>query len=286
MESQPVEERGRVRIPRNDNNNLPASPPSSNPIPPPPPLSQFHLVLVIDKPDPVSFNSAPSLLYDTLYEEIAFKWTAAAFAEQCRTGWVARECARLGSIIEDSINRREFGRESGKTGRFFNFGFTRLIDSEILVRRTDIPWKQAHEEAFRVSPLAQSIKDLYIGLKTKSSAQVMVGDIPIDFRLPQRAIIPSEEWTKWGDPLSESSESENEDDDEWDEYDMDRTTRRRRYSEKGGIELRPWKTLLKLKMGNGKLGMVGNDYEENEFEEIENIESLDILLAALDPSLT
>jgi hypothetical protein len=71
-------------------------------------LSQFHLVLVIDKPDPVSFNCAPNVLYDTLYEEIAFKWTAAAFAEQARTGWVARECLRLGQVHEDSVNRREY----------------------------------------------------------------------------------------------------------------------------------------------------------------------------------
>lgn len=75
--------------------------------PPIPALSSFHLVLVIDKPDPLSFNSAPSVLYDTLYEELAFKWTAAAFAEQARTGWVARECQSLGQIREDSITRRE-----------------------------------------------------------------------------------------------------------------------------------------------------------------------------------
>lgn len=61
-------------------------------------LTFFHLVLVVDKPDPELEYDSPGMAYDLLYREIAFKWTAAAFAEQIRCDWVAEECKKLSTI--------------------------------------------------------------------------------------------------------------------------------------------------------------------------------------------
>jgi hypothetical protein len=55
------------------------------------PLQLFNLVLVIDKPDPAVNDELPNLAYDTFYREVILPWTAAAFLEQVRTGWIAQE---------------------------------------------------------------------------------------------------------------------------------------------------------------------------------------------------
>jgi len=70
-------------------------------------LSFFHLVLAIDKPDPQLDYDMPGVIYELLYREVAFKWTAAAFAEQVRCDWVGQECTKLSKIREHSIQQRK-----------------------------------------------------------------------------------------------------------------------------------------------------------------------------------
>lgn len=73
-----------------------------------PPLQLFNLVLVIDKPDPAVNDELPNLAYDTLYREVILPWTAAAFLEQVRTGWIAQESKKLVSVRDHALEKREF----------------------------------------------------------------------------------------------------------------------------------------------------------------------------------
>ncbi|UZJ55961.1 hypothetical protein CBS101457_005281 [Exobasidium rhododendri] len=64
------------------------------------PLTMFHLVLVLDRPDPSPH--LPSLDLTTwlqiFYDNIAFKMTAALFAEEVRCEYVTKESERLGLL--------------------------------------------------------------------------------------------------------------------------------------------------------------------------------------------
>lgn len=71
-----------------------------------PHLSMFHLVLILDKPDPRPDEDEEDIL-DEVYREIAFKWTAAAFALQVRENWVAKEVRDLHKIREKAIQESE-----------------------------------------------------------------------------------------------------------------------------------------------------------------------------------
>ncbi|TYJ54856.1 hypothetical protein B9479_004447 [Cryptococcus floricola] len=63
-----------------------------------PNLVMFHLVIIIDKPDPRPGTESHDEhhthtlgVYDEIYREIAFKWTAAAYRLQCESNLVAKE---------------------------------------------------------------------------------------------------------------------------------------------------------------------------------------------------
>lgn len=87
----------------------------------PPSLSSFHLVFVIDKPDPVLDEQAPSGWYEALYRDICFQWTVAAFSEQAKSGWVARECKKLSLVREHATQKCE------RAGRRFKARLTSSI---------------------------------------------------------------------------------------------------------------------------------------------------------------
>lgn len=72
-----------------------------------PPLQLFNLVLVIDKPDPAVNDELPNLAYDTFYREVVLPWTAAAFLEQVRTGWIAQESKKLVSVRDEALEKRK-----------------------------------------------------------------------------------------------------------------------------------------------------------------------------------
>lgn len=76
-----------------------------------PNLTMFHLVLIIDKPDPKpgtgshdEHHSQAMDIYDEIYREIAFKWTAAAFNLQCESNLVAREAWMIVKYKDKCLN--------------------------------------------------------------------------------------------------------------------------------------------------------------------------------------
>jgi hypothetical protein len=67
-------------------------------------LQTFHLVLVLDVPDPSSSASGNiSKYFSILYEQIAFTLTAVLYQEQVLSNFVERECDTLISLREASI---------------------------------------------------------------------------------------------------------------------------------------------------------------------------------------
>jgi hypothetical protein len=70
----------------------------------PPELNMFHLVIILDKPDPkigcTIESVSPMNLFDEVYREIAFKWTAAAYDLQVRDNYIAREAHEMAKIKE------------------------------------------------------------------------------------------------------------------------------------------------------------------------------------------
>lgn len=78
----------------------------------PPSLNMFHLVMIVDKPDPKlghgeAEGHAPTSqagMFDEVYREIAFKWTAAAYAMQVKENFIARETWEMARIREKCIN--------------------------------------------------------------------------------------------------------------------------------------------------------------------------------------
>lgn len=71
-------------------------------------LQTFHLVLVLDLPDPSSSASGKITKYlDTIYEQIAFTVTAVLFHEQVKHNFVETECDALGSLESDYISKGE-----------------------------------------------------------------------------------------------------------------------------------------------------------------------------------
>jgi hypothetical protein len=69
-------------------------------------LQTFHLVLVLDVPDPSSSASGNvSKYFNILYEQIAFTLTAVLYQEQVLSDFVERECDTLISLRESSISK-------------------------------------------------------------------------------------------------------------------------------------------------------------------------------------
>lgn len=69
-------------------------------------LQTFHLVLVLDVPDPSSSASGNvSKYFDIIYEQIAFTATAVLFQEQVLSNFVETECDTLGSLKDSCISK-------------------------------------------------------------------------------------------------------------------------------------------------------------------------------------
>ncbi len=68
-------------------------------------LQTFHLVFVLDLPDPSSSASGNlSKYFDVVYEQVAFTTTAVLFQEQVRSNFVEEECNKLGILRELSLH--------------------------------------------------------------------------------------------------------------------------------------------------------------------------------------
>lgn len=179
-------------------------------------LSMFHLVLILDKPDP-----KPDQLFsdcvDILYREVAFKWAAAAFALQVKDNWVGREVKKLMAIREKAMS-------------------------------DGIPVNECLRSCIDQTEVGASLHELYAALhKIKSrplnghfshvstTVKVPVGSIPITLVVPPRshdveAIMALED-----------SDSDS-DSDEWDFAGPDGAL----IAKQPGFRVEPWKTLLIL----------------------------------------
>ena len=71
-------------------------------------LQNFHLVMVLDLPNPSSFAAGNVQKYfDVIYEQAAFTVAAVLFQEQVLSNFVERECDRLGSLKDDCMKKGE-----------------------------------------------------------------------------------------------------------------------------------------------------------------------------------
>jgi nitrogen permease regulator 3-like protein len=71
-------------------------------------LQRFHLVIVLDLPDPSSSASGNvSKYFDIIYEQIAFTVTAVLFQEQVLSNFVETECEVLGTLKDECISKGE-----------------------------------------------------------------------------------------------------------------------------------------------------------------------------------
>jgi hypothetical protein len=78
----------------------------------PPNLNMFHLVIVLDRPDPtgngLEHDTSVNNVSDEIYREIAFKWTAAAFALQVKDNWIAKHSWDIVKLKEQCFNEGTF----------------------------------------------------------------------------------------------------------------------------------------------------------------------------------
>ncbi|KAF9520657.1 hypothetical protein BS47DRAFT_650292 [Hydnum rufescens UP504] len=124
-------------------------------------LKSFHLVIVLDRPDPSSVASTDLDRYiDAYYRQFAFKFTAAMLYEQWRVGFVAQESDTLVRLRESTLTADSSSPESEKQFEAF------------------------FEAALAQSSLASAIRAAYEAVVTSSIAQVMINTIPVNVQLP------------------------------------------------------------------------------------------------------
>ncbi|WWD21225.1 hypothetical protein CI109_105709 [Kwoniella shandongensis] len=193
----------------------------------PPSLNMFHLVLIIDKPDPKAgmeshdeHHSQTLGMYDEIYREIAFKWTAAAFKLQCETNFIAKETWTMVKYKErclaEGINITDC---------------CRWINAHCALDRTlNTLYLRLHQ--LRVKP----INALHSYLPT--TLTTTLGDMTVQTVLSPAAVNADEAWAHWGE-MDEASDSETSesDGDEWEDPAIGG-------GRKHEIKVHPWQTLL------------------------------------------
>ncbi|KAL4247623.1 Nitrogen permease regulator 3 [Abortiporus biennis] len=117
-------------------------------------LQTFHLVLVLDLPDPSSSASGNiSKYFDIIYEKIAFVVTAVLYQEQVLNNFVEVECDKLGALENDYVAKGE-------------------------------PFSNFVSQALRISSIAPAIKSLYEAIKDRGIARITINDFPLELQLP------------------------------------------------------------------------------------------------------
>ncbi|TDL21958.1 hypothetical protein BD410DRAFT_840090 [Rickenella mellea] len=124
-----------------------ASHPKSN-------LHIFHLVLVMDLPDPSSSASGNLFKYfHVIYEHVSITVTAVLFQEQVMNGFVEKECDALSALREVLVSKGE-------------------------------PYSSYITQALQISSLAKSMKTLYESIKSNSIARLAINELGIELQLP------------------------------------------------------------------------------------------------------
>ncbi|KAF8737621.1 hypothetical protein AX14_012614 [Amanita brunnescens Koide BX004] len=117
-------------------------------------LQTFHLVFILDLPEPSSSASGNVLRYlDIIYEQIAFVVTAVLFQEQVQSNFVEAECDILGTLKDSCISKGE-------------------------------PFSNYAIKAIEQSSIAPAMKTIYEAIKSSSIAYITLHDIPLELQLP------------------------------------------------------------------------------------------------------
>ncbi|WVF65410.1 hypothetical protein IAT40_000137 [Kwoniella sp. CBS 6097] len=191
-----------------------------------PSLNMFHLVLIIDKPDPKPGTEAHDEhhnqtlgMYDEVYREIAFKWTAAAWKLQCESNFVAKQVWAMAKYKEKCLNE---GIEITDCCRY-------LYANIPLDRNLNMLYLRLHQLKNRPA------NPLHSYLPTTITTHLT--DMTIHMVLSPRSVDADEAWAHWGerDDVSDSDSSDSDDDD-WD----DPTAAIKRPE----LRIEPWQTLL------------------------------------------
>lgn len=197
----------------------------------PPELNMFHLVVILDKPDPKPGSSiesvSPMNLFDEVYKEVAFKWTAAAFELQVRDNFIAREAHEMAKIKDKCMNECISIRQCNK-----------LVYDKCSLDRS---LNQLYAEIYQLQNRAPN--PLYANLPTTITASI--GDIPFSITLSPQRFETDEAWAHWGEIDDHSSLSSLSDDEDWNDALV--------HLPPGGItskspdfKVDPWQTLLLL----------------------------------------
>ncbi|KAI0087299.1 nitrogen permease regulator of amino acid transport activity 3-domain-containing protein [Irpex rosettiformis] len=176
-------------------------------------LQTFHLVLILDRPDPSSAASGNlGKYYDVMYEQIAFALTAVLYQEQVLNNFVEIECEKMGTLRDDCISRGQ-------------------------------PYETYLTEAMKASTIALAMKTAFEALKKDEIANITIREFPLELQLPPYlgALLHSD------DPLEvDLTDRENGDDEANDgaaSWGTDMSFAWRLPS------LTPWKALLRLDEG-------------------------------------
>ncbi|KIJ51462.1 hypothetical protein M422DRAFT_244625 [Sphaerobolus stellatus SS14] len=132
-------------------------------------LKTFHVIFVLDLPDPASSASGNlNKYFDTVYQTAAFSLTAALFNEQVLHGYVETEWELLMKLKEDCISNGE-------------------------------PYDCFVTEALKKSSLARSFEQVYKAIRANSLARLTINNISLDLQLP-----PYLDYLLYPDPLDPS----------------------------------------------------------------------------------
>ncbi|KAG6833366.1 hypothetical protein H0H87_007983 [Tephrocybe sp. NHM501043] len=117
-------------------------------------LNKFHLVIVLDIPDPSSSASGNvSKYFEVIYEQVAFTVTAVLFQEQVVSNFVETECEILTTLKDSCISKGE------------SFSTYAL-------------------QALEVSSIAPAMKALYEAIKASEMAYITLHNLPLEVQLP------------------------------------------------------------------------------------------------------
>ncbi|KAF8632274.1 hypothetical protein AX15_002016 [Amanita polypyramis BW_CC] len=117
-------------------------------------LRTFHLVFILDLPEPSSSGSGNVLRYfDIIYEQVTFVITAVLFQEQVQSSFVEAECEILGTLKDSCISKGE-------------------------------PFSNYAAKAIEQSSIAPAMRTLYESIKSSSVAYITLHDIPLELQLP------------------------------------------------------------------------------------------------------
>ncbi|KDQ18776.1 hypothetical protein BOTBODRAFT_170785 [Botryobasidium botryosum FD-172 SS1] len=210
-------------------------------------ITSFHLVLVLDRPDPCSTSSVDLYRYiDSYYWQIVFKMTAAMHYEQGRDDFIGEQCKMLTALRENCMIRGE-------------------------------PIITCMQNSVAASPLAAAIRDVYTAVTSGGIAHIAINEIMLTVQLPPNldALLKPDPDVdpKWSeDPSEKAADAETQ----WEEE---------LRSGWGMAPLQPWKTLL-LFDGQDPMDIPNSIAGKPDSDESDPEDMLRKFIAMADPKLS